>query len=65
MTMITTIHGEMDESFLDKLEGSFENSNETTAWIEYRLKGQTEPIVHRSVHVTLKLPTISQSILGE
>tara|TARA_R110000868_G_scaffold257240_4_gene514343 strand:+ start:717 stop:884 length:168 start_codon:yes stop_codon:yes gene_type:complete len=41
----------MDESLLEKREGSIENDNEMTTWVEYWLDGE---LVHRSVHVTLK-----------
>ena len=49
--MITTTKGEMDESLLEKREGSVDNDNELTTWVEYWLDGE---LVHRSVHVTLK-----------
>ena len=41
----------MDESLLEKLEGSIDNDNETTTWVEYWLDGE---LVHRSAHVQLK-----------
>ena len=41
----------MDESLLDKREGTIDNDNETTTWIEYWLTGE---LVHRSAHVALK-----------
>ena len=49
--MITTTKGLMDESLLDKREGTIDNDNETTTWIEYWLYGE---LVHRSAHVALK-----------
>ena len=49
--MITTTKGEMDESLLEKREGSLDNDNETTTWVEYWLEGE---LVHRSAHVQLK-----------
>jgi hypothetical protein len=49
--LITTTKGEMDESLLEKQEGSVDNDNETTTWVEYWLAGE---LVHRSVHVSLK-----------
>ena len=49
--MITTTKGDMDESLLEKREGSIDNDNEMTTWVEYWLNGE---LVHRSVHVTLK-----------
>jgi hypothetical protein len=53
MTIVTTIHGEMDDSQLVKLAGNAESENEIVHWVEYRLPGNDE-IVHRSVHVHLK-----------
>ncbi len=49
--MITTTKGNMDESLLEKREGSIENDNETITWVEYWLN---EELVHRSAHVALK-----------
>ena len=49
--MITTTKGDMDESLLEKREGSLDNENETTTWVEYWLG---EELVHRSAHVQLK-----------
>jgi len=49
--MITTTKGLMDEALLDKQEGTIENDNETTTWVEYWLDGE---LVHRSAHVALK-----------
>ena len=51
MALITTTKGEMDEALLEKKEGSIENDNEYTTWVEYWHEGE---LVHRSVHVTLK-----------
>lgn len=51
MALIFTTLGEMDESLLEKKEGTFEDDNELTTWVEY-WKG--EELVHRSAHVTLK-----------
>ena len=51
MALVTTIYGEMDESLLVKKEGSFEDDNELTTWVEY---WKDDELVHRSVHVTLK-----------
>ena len=51
MALITTTKGEMDESLLEKKEGSVDNDNESTTWVEYWLDGE---LVHRSVHVQLK-----------
>jgi len=49
--IITTTKGDMDESLLEKKEGSIDNDNEYTTWVEYWLDGE---LVHRSAHVTLK-----------
>jgi hypothetical protein len=49
--MVTTTKGEMDESLLEKREGSLDNDNESTTWVEYWLEGE---LVHRSAHVQLK-----------
>jgi len=54
--MITTTKGLMDESLLEKREGTIDNDNETTTWIEYWLEGE---LVHRSAHVALKKSTSS------
>ena len=51
--MVTTTKGEMDESLLEKKEGSLDNDNESTTWVEYWLEGE---LVHRSAHVALKKP---------
>ena len=51
MALVTTTKGDMDESLLEKREGSVDNDNEVTTWVEYWLEGE---LVHRSVHVTLK-----------
>ena len=56
--MITTTKGLMDESLLEKREGTIDNDNETTTWIEYWLEGE---LVHRSAHVALK-KSISSSV---
>ena len=49
--IVTTTKGEMDDSLLEKREGSVDNDNEYTEWVEYWLDGE---LVHRSAHVTLK-----------
>ena len=41
----------MDETLLEKREGSLDNDNESTTWVEYWLDGE---LVHRSAHVALK-----------
>jgi hypothetical protein len=46
----------MDESLLEKRDGSLDNDNETTTWVEYWLDGE---LVHRSVHVQLKRAVVS------
>jgi hypothetical protein len=49
--LVTTTKGEMDDSLLEKREGSVDNENELTTWVEYWFEGE---LVHRSAHVTLK-----------
>ena len=49
--LVTTTRGEMDDSLLEKREGTVDNENETTTWVEYWLD---EELVHRSAHVQLK-----------
>ncbi len=49
--MITTTKGDMDESLLEKREGSVDNNTETTSWVEYWHEGE---LVHRSVNMVLK-----------
>jgi len=51
MALVNTTKGEMDDSLLVKQEGSLDNDNETTTWVEYWLDGE---LVHRSAHVQLK-----------
>ena len=49
--LVTTTKGEMDDSLLVKREGTVDNDNELTTWVEYWLD---EELVHRSAHVRLK-----------
>lgn len=51
MAQVSTIHGMMDESVLEKMESSQENEDNTVKATEYWLSGE---LVHRSVHVILK-----------
>lgn len=51
MATVFTTKGDMDEALLEKREGSLDNDNEFTTWVEYWLDGE---LVHRSAHVTLK-----------
>lgn len=51
MATVTTTKGDMDDSLLEKREGSLDNENEFTQWVEYWHEGE---LVHRSVHVHLK-----------
>lgn len=64
MTIITTIYGDMDDSYLVKTEGSTDTPTEITSWVEYRLPNSDE-IIHRSVNMTLKEPLFSQAVGGE
>ncbi|MEX3635960.1 hypothetical protein [Paraburkholderia sp. BR14320] len=61
MATVTTIHGDMDEADLVRTEGDFEDDNERSHWIEYRLPGSDE-IVHRSAHVILKQPLTADAL---
>jgi len=62
MAIINTTKGEMDESLLEKKEGTIDNEDELTTWVEYWLEGE---LVHRSVHVTLKkMPTFAGAELA-
>lgn len=49
--LVNTTKGEMDDSLLEKREGTVDDENELTTWVEYWLEGE---LVHRSAHVTLK-----------
>lgn len=49
--MITTTKGMMDEAMLRKVEGTIDNDNENTYWVEY---WDGDELVHRSARVQLK-----------
>jgi hypothetical protein len=50
----------MDDSQLEKREGTVDDENEFTTWVEYWLDGE---LVHRSAHVTLKkMPTFAGGV---
>ena len=51
--IVQTTKGELDDSLLEKREGTVDDDNEFTTWVEYWLDGE---LVHRSAHVTLKKP---------
>lgn len=51
--IVTTTYGDMDDSLLERKDGSFEDDNELTTWVEYWKDAE---LVHRSAHVTLKKP---------
>jgi len=57
--IVTTTKGEMDDSLLEKREGSLDNDTETTSWVEYWLDGE---MVHRSVHMALKRSVFANGI---
>ena len=57
--IVTTTKGEMDDSLLEKREGSVENDTETTSWVEYWL---ADEMVHRSVHMALKRGVFADGI---
>ena len=56
--MITTIHGDMDESELEKREIVTDNDNEYAVATEYW------QLVHRSVHVHLKKAGVVGTLLA-
>ena len=60
--IVTTTKGEMDDSLLVRKDGNMEDSNEKTSWVEYYLGDE---LVHRSVHVELKQPVLTETIIGE
>ena len=55
--IVTTTKGEMDDSLLDKREGSIDTSNESTNRVEYWHEGE---LVHRSVNKVLKKGIFAQ-----
>jgi hypothetical protein len=57
--LVTTTKGEMDDSLLERRDGSVENDTETTSWVEYWLDGE---MVHRSVHMALKRGVFADGI---
>ena len=57
--LVNTTKGEMDASLLEKREGSIDNDNETTNWVEYWLEGE---LVHRSVDMTLKRNVTGEAV---
>ena len=58
--IVTTTKGDMDDSLLKKREGTVDNDNELTTWVEYWLD---EELVHRSAHVTMKkTATLTSSV---
>jgi len=59
MALVNTTKGEMDDSLLEKKEGSVDNDNEYTTWVEYWLDGE---LVHRSAHVQLKKNIVADGI---
>ena len=57
--LVNTTKGEMDVSLLEKREGTTDNDNETTSWVEYWLQGE---LVHRSVDMTLKRNVTGEAV---
>ena len=57
--LVNTTKGEMDDSLLEKREGSINTDNETTNWVEY---WQTGELVHRSVDMTLKRNVTGEAV---
>ena len=59
--IITTIHGNMDDSKLVRKHGAIDDERENTNWVEYWLGDE---LVHRSVHVILKKGIGIEGALG-
>lgn len=59
MATIFTTKGDMDEALLEKKEGSIDNDNEFTTWVEYWHEGE---LVHRSVHIQLKQNVLADGV---
>ena len=59
--IVTTTKGKMDDSLLEKREGSVDIDIENTTWVEYWL---ADELVHRSAHVRLKKAMVSTSEAG-
>jgi hypothetical protein len=57
--IVTTTNGDMDDSLLEMREGSVDNDNETTTWVEYWMD---EELVHRSAHVRLKKSMVLSAV---
>ena len=49
--LVQTTKGEMDSTLLERRDGSIDNEDEFTTWVEYWHEGE---LVHRSAHVILK-----------
>lgn len=62
MAKIRTVHGELDESLLEKRTGGKSSEKETSEWVEYWLNGE---LVHRSAHVVLKKPIAALGEIGK
>ena len=59
---------QIDDAFLVKTEGKFEDDNERTSWIEYRLKSDPDAVraVHRSFDMVLKKPAVfAEGVAGQ
>lgn len=61
MAIVSTIHGDIDESLLEKREGVDDNPTDIAKWVEYWKNGE---LVHRSAHVVIKHGTVSGMIAG-
>jgi hypothetical protein len=60
--IVNTTKGEMDDSLLEKREGTVDNEQELTKWVEYWLEGE---LVHRSVHVHLKKNVFADGVAAD
>ena len=61
--LIDTVYGDQREAALfRKNEGVVDNDNEHTSFVEY---WDSDLLVHRSVHVTIKEGSITGAIAGQ
>ena len=64
--IVNTVHGPMNKNELIRKVVEFEDDNELTYAIEYRLKDALDDAkpVHRSVHVQLKKNVFAESVVA-
>ncbi len=62
MAMVFTTKGDMDESLLEKREGTIDTDHEHTQWVEYWHDGE---LVHRSAHVVLRKAIVLTAVAAK